>query len=177
MSDPKFHRFPHSGGRPGRFSGSDREAAIQRLKKDAPGIDKKRDHRTSVRSMTFAVFAAVGVMALFYLMNILDSVGEPPAADHLHRVDSIEAAPEERIQALIDRIEREEAEAEQEFERELEALMELDAQIRVDPWEDAADEGPGSPGAVEPLPADPIDARLLQELIPPAEIDVDDLDR
>ncbi len=176
MSDPKFHRFPQAGGRPGRFSGTDRQAAIERLKKDAPGIEKKRDHRTSVRSMMFAVFAAVGVMALFYLMNILDSVGEPPAEDGLHRVDSIEAAPEERIQALIDRIEREEAEAVEAYARELEALMELDAQIHVDPWEDAASDA-DAPGAVERLPAGTIDARRFEELIPPAEVDVDELDR
>ncbi len=176
MSDPKFHRFPHSGSRPGRFSGTDRQAAIERLKKDAPGIDNKRDHRTSARSMMFAVFAAVGVMALFYLMNLLDSVGESPADDHLHRVDFIEAVPEERIEALIDRIEREEAEAEAAYARELEALMELDAQIHVDPWEETG-AGPDAPDGIERLPSGTLDARRFEELIPPAEIEVDDLDR
>lgn len=177
MSDPKFHRFPHSGDRPGRFSGSDRAVRIERLKKDAPALDKKRDHQTSARSMTFAVLAAVGVMALFYLMNLLDSVGEPPAEDHLHRVDTIEAAPEARIEALIDRIEREAVEAGEAYARELEALIEMDGQLQIDPW---AEPDPRAPAderlRLNFLPGAESDFGTIEDLIPPAELDVDGID-
>lgn len=177
MSDPKFHRFPHSGDRPGRFSGSDRAAMIERLKKDAPALDKKRDRQTSARSMMFAVLATVGVMALFYLMNLLDSVGESPTDDHLHRVDTIEAAPGERIQALIDRIEREAAEAGEAYARELDALKELDAQLRIDPWGEPEQRVRADQRVdLNLLPGGESDFGTIEDLIPPAEIGVDGID-
>ncbi len=133
MMNKQKSNSPTSAGE--RLPPRERQARIASLKKDAPSLGK-RDRQASVRSMTGAVFAAVGVMGIVYAMGILDSVdrraGDEP---HLQRVDTIDVVPELRVDVLIARIEREAAEAEAQRRQEWEDLLDLSAMITVEAFD------------------------------------------
>ncbi|MCC5840641.1 MAG: hypothetical protein JJT96_11000 [Opitutales bacterium] len=87
---------------------SEREAKISRLKEDAPSL-AKNDRRSSAKSMTGAMFALVGVMAVYFLMDSLDRVDDLPPAGNLVEVDTLPEAPFSDLMRTLARLEAEQA--------------------------------------------------------------------